>query len=275
MRDLARSLRLSGRPVPVPWTGLAHWIRPRAGDLMLVLGSGGVGKSAFALEWAISTPAPTLYVSLDTSLVDHGIRLSARTIGITVEQVQEGHDEDPVAWSETWGEYIASLPYQTRFCDQTDTVREIDELVRAETEYWGEPPLVTVVDNLSNVLEKEEGAGEYRRALAGLHKVGKQNDTMVMALHHLRRQPPKKRVTENDDNDDEGTKPVHLEDALYEGDKEAQFVLGLWRPQWNRMAVGVLKNRMGEAARNGALHTSLYADLKRMRITSPLAARSA
>jgi hypothetical protein len=266
MRDLARAAHLSGRPVPVPWRTLGQWIKPRGQSLMLVLAAGGVGKSAFALEWAVRLERPALYVSLDTSLVEHGIRLLARSTGTSVEHVVEGHDEDPSAWAAEWGKRLEDLQLPLRFCDGAHTVRDIDELVAAEGEYWGESPYMVVVDNVADLQEREEGAAEIRRILAGLKKVSKDHDTLVMALHHIRKKPPKsaKQREEEGDEEDEGTKPVHLSDALYEGDKHAQYVLGLWRPSWNRLTVGVLKNRMGPANRSGTLHTSLEADLRTM-----------
>lgn len=272
MRDLARSLRLTGRPVPVPWRGLGRWVKPRGQNLMLVLAAGGVGKSAFALEWALSLGHPCLYVSLDTSLVDHGVRILARDTGLRVEDIQEGHDDDPDDWSATWGDVLSELDYPARFCDIAQTAREVDELVAAETEYWGDAPLLVIVDNLGNLLEKDEGAAEYRRVLRELHmRVAKKHDTLVVALHHLRKLPPKQSRKDEDDEDlEQGTKPVKLSDALYESDKEAQYVLGLWRPEPKRMAVGVLKNRMGPASRTGRLHTTLDADLAHMRIESPV-----
>lgn len=269
MRDLARSLHVTGRPVPVPWRHLAQWIRPRTGDLVLVLAAGGVGKSAFSLDWVMRLNAPALYVSLDTSLVDHGIRVLARSTGASVEDIVKTSDTDPTAWAKTWGSQLEDIDEPVRFCDRAYSVREVDELVVAETEYWGDSPTMTIVDNLSNLQEREEGAGEFRRILAGLHRVAKERDTCIMALHHIRKKPAKASKKDDEEPEDEGTMPVHLSDALYEGDKEAQIVLGLWRPVWNQMAVGVLKNRMGPASRVGSMHTTLDADLRYMRIEQP------
>jgi hypothetical protein len=269
MRDLARSLRSTGRPVPPPWRDLARLIKPRGQNLLLVLAAGGVGKSAFMSEWALSLGRPVCYVSLDTDKMDHGIRIIARELDESVDWVQDGHDDDPAGWAEAWGEYLESLEYPIRYCDATTTVREIGELLAAETEYWGESPMLTIVDNLSDVLEGEEGAGEYRQILLGLKRVAQRHDTLVVGLHHLRKRPATKRDRDNEDAD-EGTQPVHISDALFPVDQHAQYVLGLWRPQPNRMAVGILKNRMGPMSRLGNLHVTLNADLARMRIESPV-----
>lgn len=233
---------------------------------MLVLAAGGVGKSAFALEWASRLGAPSLYISLDTSLVDHAVRLLARHTGVTVDSVQSDHDDDPEAWARKWGEHLTRIDLPARFVDGATTAREVREAVQAETEYWGEPPAITIVDNLANILEHEETASEYRRILRDLHRTAKDHDTLVIALHHLRKRPPRARGKADEEEWDEGSIPVHLSDALYESDKDAQIVLGLWRPSWNQMSVGVLKNRMGPMDRNGQLHTTLRADLARMEL---------
>jgi len=266
MRDLARSLHATGRPVPVPWRSLANYVRPRTQNLMLVIAAGGVGKSAFALEWATSLGSPALYVSLDTSLFDHGVRLLARRTGRSTDEIELGHDDAPKQWADKWAPELEDIDIPTRFCELTHTARDIHELVGAETEYWGEAPKLVVVDNLMDLIEAEEGAGEYRRVLGELKRVAKDHDTLVMVLHHLRRKPPKASKNKDDDEDDVSTHPVSLDDSMYEGDKQAQYALGLWRPQWNQLTVGVLKNRMGQARRNGALHTTLYSDLARMEI---------
>ena len=266
MLDLIRSLSLSGRPVPVPWRELGRLIRPRTQNLLNVIAAAGVGKSIFALEWLARTNALGLYISLDTALIDHAIRLIARSTNNTVEQVQEGHDADPTAWANRWRPTLEELQMQTRFCDRTMVARTVGEVVAAEAEYWGEPPLITVIDNTMNFLEKEESAGEYRRVFHELRSVAREQDTLVMALHHLRKKPPKA-MKDDDDDQDEGTQRVRLSDALYDADKEAQFVLGLHRPIPSLLNVGVLKNRMGPSSSQGRLEVKLSANFERMSIS--------
>lgn len=263
MKDLVRSLRVSGLPVPVPWVGLEKIIRPRTQSVMIAMAASGVGKSALALEWAVRLDRPVLYLSLDTALVDHAIRLLARKTGLTIEEVERGHDIDLETWAERWETEIAELGFQTRFFDQSLQVREISELIAAEAEYWGEPPSLVVVDNLMNLIEHEESAAEYRRIVGELVKAARENNTLILALHHLRRRPAKARGEDGD----ETTQPVHLTDSLYAVDQEAKYVLGLWRPYPNRLQIGVLKNRMGGCSPRGDLSVSLDIDLRRMVIT--------
>ncbi len=236
---------------------------------MTVLAAPGVGKSAFALEWAACLDKPSLYISLDTSLTDQAIRLLARSTGLTVEQVTEGHDQDLDTWASRWEAQVSSMPYRARFCDITQTTRTIGELISAEAEYLGEPPALTIIDNTFNLIEQEESAGEYERIFGELKKVAREFNTLVVCLHHLKRRPSKPRGKQDEEEDSEATLPVHLTDGVYGCEKQSNFVLGLWRTHPTKLRVGVLKNRMGPASSTGTMHITLNADLRRMRIEQP------
>ena len=214
----------------------------------------GVGKSMLALAWAVQAEIPVLYVSLDTALVDHALRLIAMSAGHDIGALARAYDENRDEWLDTWTPYLEQLPYRTHFIDRSMGTRTIGEVVVAETEYWGEPPLLTIVDNIGDLVEKEESAPEYARIFRELKEVARDHETCVMGLHHLRRKPP---TTGRNEEDDPTTKPVHLHELLYAGGRNVQFALGLWRPESDVMRVGVLKNRMGPASAAGRLFTEL------------------
>jgi hypothetical protein len=261
---------LSGQPVPLPWPALGGIVKPRGQNLMLVLAAPGVGKSSWSAEWLAAMDRPSLYVSLDQALVDHAIRLIARKTAMTIDQIQEGHDTDLSSWVAKWQPFVEALDYKIRFCDSAWDTRAVSELVHAETEYWGEPPVVTVIDNVADLLQTEESATQYEQIYGELKRIAKENDTLMVALHHLKRRPAKAPGKKDDDADeDETSMPVHLTDGTFAGEKKANFVLGLWRPQPNKMRVGVLKNRMGPASSTGGLHITLDADLRRMQFSEP------
>lgn len=265
MRDLARSLWFTGQPVPVPWTRVGRYLKPRTQSVMIVLAASGVGKSTFALDWVLELGEPALYLSLDTALVDHAIRVIARGQSRTIEDIEQGHDDDPRAWAASHAEYLNSQQARVRFCDQTMKVESIGELVAAETEYWGESPKLVVVDNLMNLIEGAESAGEYRRVVGELLRIAKRHHSLVVGLHHLRKKPAKS-VKDDEDDDDEGTRPVRLHDSLFAVDQEAKYVIGLWRPEPWDLKVSILKNRMGQANANGKVQISLSVDMARAQI---------
>ena len=271
MFDLARSLWSTGQPVPVPWPQVGRYLKPRTQSVMIALAASGVGKSTFALDWALELDAPALYLSLDTSLLDHTVRVIARNTGKTTREVEEGFEDDPMAWAERHYEYVLNLPHRVRFCDQNMRVETVGELVAAETEYWGEPPKLVVVDNLMNLVENGESAAEYRRIVGELLRIAKTHHTLVVGLHHQRKKPAKS-LKDGEDDDDEGTRPVRLHDSLFAVDQEAKYVIGLWRPNLGDLKISILKNRMGDADPNAKVQASLSIDLARATVKDRVAA---
>ena len=265
MRALSRSLRLSGAPVPVPWPMLSRYIRPRAQNMMAVLACPGVGKSFFALEWAMALKEPSLYVSLDTDLFTQAVRVISRMTRYTTEEVSEGYDTDEEGWVRKWEPYVESLGESVRFVDRTGGTRAIAEMVSAETEYWGSPPPLTIIDNVGDLLDGPEAAQEYQRVFGELKRITVEHHTFVVALHHIVKKQLKFNK-ETDEQVDATTLPVHMSDGLYGGDRSTHIVLGLWRPQPERLRVAVLKNRMGKASPGGHVYVDLHADFTRSRL---------
>jgi len=215
--------------------------------LIVVQAAPGVGKSFFGLAWAHRLGGPALVVSLDTDLRDQALRLVSMETGEKTIDVENASD--------SWVEWLAWQSFQARFCDFASTVRDVDDLVAAETSYWGQPPGLVVVDNAGNLLEGEESAAEYRRVFGALHRTAKRYGVCVLALHHIRR-----RKTGNEEA--VGTTPTFLGQSLYSGEQDAPIVLGLWRPQDDLLAVAVLKNRMGPANPGATLRATLRLDLQ-------------
>lgn len=266
MRDLARSLRHSGAPVPVPWKGLSDLIRPMTGHQMVAIAAEGVGKSVWALNWALEVPEhPVLYVTLDTSMTDQAIRVIARHTNTSIQDVMRGHD-DVESWADRWEPYLEQVHSRTRFFADDIGPKAVDELVEAEAEYWGEPPIVTIIDNVGNLIEKEESAQEYQGVFNALSRMAKRRQTFVLCLHHLRRKPAASKKEREAEQDDPGIEPVHSSDILYAGGRNANFVLGLSRPQPDRLRINVLKNRMGLMSPAGKVATYLSFDGARSRV---------
>lgn len=213
----------------------------------------------FASNYTARTDGPHLYLSLDTTLDDQAIRLLGLHFNLTVSEIVEGRDEDHDAWAGQWTDVLTSLPNTVRFTDRPSTTKHVRERVLAETEFLGRPPVVTVVDNVADLLEEEEGPAEYHRIFGDLRHVARDTGTMVMALHHLRRKPARYGSQEQD----QGTKPVMKTDVLYGGDREAQYIVGLWRNRPDVLSVGVLKNRMGQADPSSLVNVKLRADYAR------------
>lgn len=235
---------MDGAKVPMPWD---LGIQPMRGQLVVVMGSPGIGKSAFALNWALRSGEPSSFLSLDTDLRTQAARTAAMHAGVSVSEV--------MAKPEQWSLYLERQAQNLRMYDLTIGTKELMDLVLAEKQYWGKSPSLLVVDNVSNLL-KTATYDEYRTIFIDLHKIARRGDTCVVALHHTRR-------------DEVGALSLHS--GQYGGEQEAEIVVGLWRREQpglmdelghRSIRVGVLKNRNGIADTTTDL--MFYADTMRL-----------
>lgn len=245
MNSLAKALAKDTRTyrVDVPWNSLSL-IEPLRGGLCVVLAQPGMGKSALSLNWALGIASPSLLVSLDTDLTTQAIRAASIVSGRPMEEVKN----NPQAWAN----YVHQATERVRAYDLQVDAREVLSIVRAETEFWGVPPALTVLDNISNLV-REGDYQEYRKLFVDLHRVARAGDTFVMALHHVNRGPSP-------------GQPLKLTDGQFSGEQEAEMVLGLWTKDTDYLNVSVLKNRSGQADPSGRLYVTLRFDKQTMQI---------
>jgi len=213
--------------------------------LVNVLAEPGVGKSALALNWCVQAEQPTCLLSLDTDLATQAIRMASILSEVPMVKVKQ----DPIVWAD----YLDHKANYVRAYDLPLESREMFGLLEAETEYWGAPPALTIVDNIGNMV-REGSFEDYRRTFADLHRLARVADTCVVVLHHV------KRTTGT------GKKPT-MTAGLYSGEQEAEIVLGLWSDRPELLNVSILKNRSGDADSSGALSAPLKWDRDTMRIT--------
>lgn len=259
MRALARSLRETGPSIPVPYPSLAKWIRPRPGHLLVVLAAPGVGKSTFALDWALKAEIPVLAVSLDTSLQDQALRVAAHISGQSMNLILEEVEAELASGSTIqWADYLEAQQTLVRFTDVIRSVDELDELISAEIEYWGEAPLV-ILDDARSVMPGEDSASGYKALFKGLHQLAQDHNCVIFTLHHITR-------GEASDGDVAPT----MSSGLYASEHDVQISLGLWRPNPAQIAVSVLKQRMGPANSKGTVAMVLNTDLEHARLTEPI-----
>lgn len=270
MKALARSLQTleAGEVLDFPWPSLAAEVKPRPGNLLICLGAPGVGKSTFGLEWTkglLYQDQPVLYLSLDTPLHDQAARFSAswHGNGVTVQDVQD----QPTGWAE----WLAAQrtedgrPLPLRFSDVLMNVDEVQELVEAESEWFGRPPALIIVDNASDLLDDEESRSSFMRLFRALDAIAKDTGAVVLALHHIRRGGSQDPALSN------GLRAPTMTDGAFAGEQKAQAVLSVWRDQPGVFRVSVIKNRMGESDPSGGKFVSLGCDLARSTLWEGLA----
>lgn len=255
MQPLLHAVRADLGQLQVPWPHLADHIRPRPGNLVLVQAAPGVGKSSFALGWALRTKAKTLICSWDTDLATQADRVAAATLNIPSAAI-------------SYAEYPDALDMARhnhpglRFFDLAMSVDDLPELLEAEREYLGTYPDLVVIDNVGDLVE-EESAAAYQTTFLKLLRLARKTNSSFMCLHHIRRKPVE---TEQD----AASVKVRRQDGLYGGDRLAEIVLGLWQPRPGRLRCAVLKNRTGPADPNGGLSVDFDADFSRAFFTSSI-----
>jgi KaiC/GvpD/RAD55 family RecA-like ATPase len=232
----------------VPWPSLAALLRPLPGSLMIVLGAPGSGKSLISLSWLLKLTKPSRLLSLDTDSRTQGARTVAALTGASTDEVMA----NPRRFVRVLDDALRS--HQLRVLDRSINPRELRELIECDAMYWGEPPALVVVDDVSKFLTGERGFDAYDEAFARMHSAAREFDTVVMALHHIRRN------TGSAAKIDFASNPIGMSDGRYGGEYEAEMVLGLWRPHPMVARVGVLKNRYGPSAPDGSLHVDLRVD---------------
>lgn len=236
MKALARSLAKQGEPLPVPWN---IPVRLYPGTLIELLAAAGVGKSMFALNWAVHLAElglPVLVHSTDTAYNDQAKRVVAMTQGIPTEEVDRNLD--------AWMRWLENSMLPIRWSEIPVDSATINELVLAETEYLGRAPALVVVDVVSDLLTEEESLGAYRKIFASLKRLSRKHNCAVLALNHV-----KVGYAAG------GASMVEMSDEPYRvGGQISQIGLGIWREgdSTNRLGLHVWKNRTG---RTGAVTT--------------------
>lgn len=257
MQPLVRAVRAEGDHLRVPWAGLDQMIRPRPGNLVLVQAAPGVGKSIFALSWVLKSKAKALICSWDTDLATQGERVAAATLNARVADIPK--DEALEALAD-----IAPRQFPgVRFFDLAMGVDDLPELLEAEREFLGDYPEIVVIDNVGDLVE-EESAAAYQTTFLKLLRLARKTRSSFLCLHHIRRKPAEQ------GGGDSAAEKVRRQDGLYGGDRLAEIVLGLWRPQPGMLRVGILKNRSGSSDPNGGLYVDLQTDFSRVQLSASL-----
>lgn len=234
--------------VDVPWQAL-NKLQPLRGNLIDVLGAPGVGKSAFALNWALKVATPSAIISLDTDLTTQAVRAAAILSDNTTDAIKETLPK--------WGSFLDKAAYKVRAYDLGYSPREILDVISAESEFWGDSPSLVIVDNISNLVQ-DGGYEEYRKVFLDLHRVARTANTCVVVCHHIGRDSARRTTGSVK------VPPISLWSGQYSGEQESEIVLGLWNGGDDKLNVSILKNRTGEADPQGELYVKLKFDKSKM-----------
>ena len=152
MRQLDRAIRHidQGKTViPLPFKSWSDsHISIRRGEVSMIAGPPGAGKSTVALAIAMQAQVPTLYASADSHESTMAIRSLAMCTGIQQSVIEERIQSDP-AWAAAMRKENAS--HIRWMFDASPTLADLEDEINVYRELMGENPSLVVVDNAVDV----------------------------------------------------------------------------------------------------------------------------
>lgn len=236
----------------------------RRGQLSLIAGAPGGGKSAFATFEAVKAaywddeffqevPVPTLYISADSDKKTLGNRITA---SVTKHTVDESEKLLMAGDKETWDMLSANTSHIWFAWDRGPSLDDIAAEVEAFAHVWGEWPHKIVIDNLKNIWVDESGEGgehiRYDRVLDYLHELAGITGAHIMVLHHVT------------GYFEIGNVPIPLSGILGKVTKPFRLILTLHRAWDGMLGISIVKNSSGPMDPSGNLILHIPIDLERM-----------
>lgn len=247
----------SGEPILWPFPQLDEArIAFRKGQLALVAGAPGSGKSAWVLYALIigyyrKATSRVLYFSADTDAAIMFKRAAQMLTGYTAGYIEEQLSEGGAEIIE--GIVKAGTAHITLDYNSYPTADDIRDQVYAYYEVYGCFPDVIVMDNLKN-LRMGGSDGEFEELEENcefLQLIARDTGAAVIALHH---------VTGDYES---GDKPIPLSGVRGKVTKTPETVLTVFRGQGN-LYISPVKNRDGEADASGKRYIAITADMATM-----------
>lgn len=247
MKTISRSLAgeaVVGDAIELPWPLLDRNLDLHTKELVVVAAAPSAGKSVFALGLATNMKAPVLYLAQD-SVPSVLARIAALALGVEISWAF-----DTLRHPKRKAQLIKELEdtYPNLFINQgAVTIEQIEDRLIALTEILGSAPKMVVIDNLIDLIipgHHHQEVGFYATAFNPLKQMAQKHNTMIMALHHIKKEVP--------------TQALKVTDLLYAGDREAEHVLGIYHePDKTKMYVQILKQRDGAADGEGGVKVPL------------------
>lgn len=238
--------------LPVSYPSLAaKQINIRAGELSMIAGPPGAGKSTLALALALRAKVPTLYFSADTTKHTMRLRLLMMLTGLTLEAAELMMHDD-----REWAKQVLQESRHIGWCwDSAPSLRDVEHQIAAFNEYWGTDPQLIVFDNLIDATFESGDEYSSMRALMREFKwFARDTNAVFLVLHHTSESVP--------------GNPCPPRHALH--GKVAQtpaMILTVTGDTAGFMGVAAVKNRYGPARSDGSDPVWLQYDPATMQIT--------
>jgi hypothetical protein len=205
----------------------------------MVAAAPNVGKSMFALVYAIKADVPTLFFSADTDVATVMMRTAAHISGHNQTLVEENLTRNSRHYDDKF-EQIKNIQW---VFDSSPSLDDIELEIKAYVELYGTPPELIIIDNLMNVAAESDNEWAGLRAImVELHDMARQTEACVMVLHHVSEQSEYGSTT----------KPPHRRSIHGKVSQLPAMILTLgFDPVGQELKVAAVKNRFGKHSPDG------------------------
>lgn len=234
-------------------------IRFRRAQVTMIAGQPNSGKSLLALFYAIKAQRPTLYVSADTDAYTTTLRAAAVVTGNTIDTIEDSFKQEN--GMQVFQNALTSLTYLEFSFDPSPTLDDIQLMIQAYGEKYGQYPELIIIDNLMNVaaLHDNEWTG-MRDIMKASHHIARETQAAVFVLHHT------------SEAEGDPTKPPARKAIQGKVSQLPEVIITVaMEPENNEFRVACVKNRFAKHSAMGTDYVTIYSDAARMKLfESPL-----
>lgn len=182
----------SAAPLPDPFPALAtspYKVRLRKGQVVMVAGPPGAGKTVWALAAVLAMRSPCLYISADSDEDTMAARAAANLTGHPIDSVLQTIQYG--LYAEEYGPVLRDCPIRFEYEPSDPSLQDISNSLTAWLELNGKYPDVLVLDNLMNLATNDGNEWQgMRQAVKDLHYLARKLRICVIVLHHTSEQDP-------------------------------------------------------------------------------------
>ena len=239
MRLLSRAIRTAsqgGATLPTVWNSLAtQQIAFRYGEVSMIAGPPGAGKSTLALALAVNANVPTLYISADT----HSHTMSLRLLAM-VSKLPQGEVEPMIEKDREWAaQMLKPADHIMWEFDSAPTLKDVEDAILATRERLGDDVRLIVLDNAVDVtIDGMDEWGGLRNLMKELKWWARETGAAVVVCHHT--------------SEGVAGNPCPPRSALHGKVAQTPSLILTVHSQVGLLAVCAVKNRYGPADATGA-----------------------